>query len=78
MHQSKLRYSSSKIKNSHVPYMTKTLRKAIMKRTELETKSLKNMININLKAYKKQSNSCSKLHEKEKITYNKSNNNYEK
>ena len=26
----------------HIPYMTKTLRKAIMKQTELETKYLKN------------------------------------
>ena len=35
---------------SHVLYLTKTLRKAIMKRTELETKYLKNKTDISLKA----------------------------
>ena len=38
----------------HVPYMTKALRKAIMKRSELENKYAKNKTNENLKSFKKQ------------------------
>ena len=38
------------LRASHVPYMTKTPRKAIMKRTELEYKYLKNKTGVNLKA----------------------------
>ena len=49
---------------SHIPYMNKTLRKAIIKRTELETKYLKNNMNINLKSFKKLSNFGSKLYKK--------------
>ena len=49
--------------------MTKTLRKTIMKGTELETKHLKNMADINLIAYKKQNNFCSKLYKKERKKY---------
>ena len=37
------------LRASHVPYMTKTLRKAIMKRTELETKNFKDKSSINFK-----------------------------
>ena len=40
-----------------------------MKRTELETKYLKNKTDISLKAYQKQSNFCSKRYKKERITY---------
>ena len=47
--------------------MTKALRKAIMKRSELESKYVKNKTNENLKAYKKQRNFCSKLYKKEII-----------
>ena len=45
---------------AHVWCMTKTLRNAIMKRTELETKYLKNKtgIKIKLKEYKKQRDFC--------------------
>ena len=57
------------LRASHILYMTKTLRKAIMKRTGLETKYLKNKTDINLKAYKKQRNSCSKLYKKERKKY---------
>ena len=46
---------------NHVPYMTKALRKAIMKRSELESKHVKNKTNENLKSYKKQRNFCSKI-----------------
>ena len=46
--------------------MTKTLRKAIMKRSELESKYVKNKTSENLRSYKKQRNFCSKLHKKER------------
>ena len=54
------------LRASHVPYTIKTLRKTIMKRTELETKYLINKRSITLKTYKEQSNFCSKLHKKRK------------
>ena len=70
------------LRASHVPYMIRTLTKAIMKQTQLGTKYLKNKKGINLNAYKKQRNFCSKLYKKEtrkycnklnmnSITYNK-------
>ena len=54
-----------KLRCNCVPYMTKTLRKAIMKRSELESKYVKNKTSENLKSYKKQRNFCSKLYNKE-------------
>ena len=54
------------LRANHVPYMTKALRKAIMKRSELESKYVKNKTSENLKSYKKQRNFCSKLYKKEK------------
>ena len=42
------------IRANEVPYMTKALRKAIMKRPELKSKYLKNKSNQNIKIYKKQ------------------------
>ena len=45
--------------------MTKALRKAIMKRSELETKYFRLKANNTLKAYKKQ-NYCSRLYKKER------------
>ena len=52
------------LRTSHAPYMAKSLRKAIMKRSELESKYVKNKTNENLKSYKKQRNFCSKLYKK--------------
>ena len=49
-----------------VPYMTKAQRKTIMKRSELESKYLKNKSYQNLKVYKKKKNFCSKLYKKER------------
>ena len=46
--------------------MTKALRKAIMKRYELESKYIKNMTSQNLKLYNKQGHFCSRLYKKEK------------
>ena len=57
------------LRADHVPYMTKALRKAIMKRSELESKYVKNKTNENLKSYKKQRNFCSKLYKKERKKY---------
>ena len=57
------------LRANHVPYMTKALRKAIMKRSELESKHVKNKTNENLKSYKKQRNFCSKLYKKERKKY---------
>ena len=45
--------------------MTKTLRKAIMKRSELENKFAKNKASENLKYYEKQRNFSCKLCKKE-------------
>ena len=38
------------LRANHVPYMTKALRKAIMKRSELESKYVKNKTNENFKS----------------------------
>ena len=57
------------LRANHVPYLTKALRKAIMKRSELESKYVKNKTNENLKSYKKQRNFCSKLYKKERKKY---------
>lgn len=46
--------------------MTKALRKAIMSRSELEKKNAISKASENQKLYKKQSNFCSKLYEKER------------
>ena len=56
------------LRASYVPYMTKTLRKAIMKQTELETEYCNNKKGFNLKGYKKQRNFCGKLYKIEKNT----------
>ena len=46
--------------------MTKALRKAIMKRSELESKYLKNKSHQNMNIYKKLKIFCSKLYKKER------------
>ena len=51
------------------PYMTKALRKAIMKRSALENKYYKNRLPETGKAYKKQRNYTNKLMKKEKRKY---------
>ena len=53
---------------NHVPYMTKALRKAIMKWSELKSKYVKNKASENLKSYRKQRNFCSKLYKKERMS----------
>ena len=49
------------IRGNHAPYMTKGLRKAIMRRSELETKYHKHRDIQSLRQYKKQKKFCSKL-----------------
>ena len=54
------------VRANNVPYMSKTLRKAIMKRSALENKYYKNNNHKNQNLYKKQKNYCSRLYKKEK------------
>ena len=57
------------VRGNEVPYMTKRLRKAIMKRSELKSKYLKNKNYQNMKIYKKQKTFCSKLYKKERKNF---------
>ena len=54
------------LRANHAPYITKTLRKMIMCRSQLETKYLKTKTQTNLKPYKKHKNFCSKLYKRER------------
>ena len=51
--------------------MTKALRKAIMGRSELKRKYVKNKAGENLKSYKEQRDFCSELYKKERKKYYK-------
>ena len=55
------------IRGNHAPYTTKGLRKAIMRRSELETKYHRDI--QSLRQYKKQKHFCSKLYKKERKKY---------
>ena len=57
------------LRANHAPYITKTLRKAIMRRSQLETKYLKTKTQTNLKLYKKHNNFCSTLYKRERRKY---------
>ena len=57
------------IRANHSPYVTKALRKAIMKRSSLENKYYKDRGSESFKLYKKQKNYCSKLYKKERKKY---------
>ena len=57
------------IRANQVPYMTKALRKAIMKRSELQSKFFKNKSYQNMINYKKQRNFCNRLNKKERKNY---------
>ena len=57
------------IRANHAPYMTKTLRKAMMHRSQLETKYRKQPMDINFEHYRKQKNFCSKVYIKEQKKY---------
>ena len=57
------------LRANHPQYVTKTLRKAIMRRSKLEKIYSKKQTNESLKAYKKQKNYCSKLYKKERTNF---------
>ena len=57
---------SKKQRANHKSYMTKTLRKAIMKQSELASKYHKTKNNEDYSKFKKQRNFCSKLYKKER------------
>ena len=48
------------LRPNHAPYITKTLRRVIIGRFQLETKYLKTKSQTDLKLYKKHKNFCSK------------------
>ena len=54
------------IRANHAPYMTKPLRKAIMKRSQLQSKHLKTQNPTDYESFKKQRNYVSKMYKKEK------------
>ena len=54
---------------NHAPYITKTLRKAITHRSQLETKYLKSKTQTDLKLYKTHKNFCNKLYKRERRKY---------
>ena len=53
------------LRANHVPYTTKVLKKAILKRFEFENKYVKNKTSESLKSYKNHS-FCGKLYKKER------------
>ena len=57
------------LRANHAPYMTKILRKAIMRRSALENKYYKDRSVESNRAYKKQNNFCSRLYKKERRKY---------
>ena len=54
------------LRANHSSYMSKTLRKTIMRRSYLEKKYFKKKTDLSLRACKKQKNCCSRLYKKEK------------
>ena len=54
---------------NHVPYVSKTLRKAIMKGFCLENVYFKKQFNHSLRSYKKQINYCSRFYKKERKNF---------
>ena len=59
------------IRANHAPYMTKALRKAIMKRSELETKFHKSKTVTSYRIFKTQKNYVSRLYKKERKKFYK-------
>ena len=59
------------LRAKHVPYITKTLKKAIMRRSQLETKYLTTKTETDLNLYKMK-NFCSKLYTRQRRKYYKS------
>ena len=57
------------VRANEVPYMTRTLRKAIMRRSQLESKFLKSKSDQAKQNYKRQKNFVSKLYKKERTKF---------
>ena len=57
------------VRANEVPYMTKTLRKAIATRSRLENRYHKDKTGESLRNYRKQKNFCSRLYKKERKKY---------
>ena len=57
------------LRANNKPYMTKALRKAIMRRSTLKSKYFKNRTDENFKAFKKQKNFTNRLAKRERVKY---------
>ena len=57
------------IRANHVPYVTKALRKGIMKRSQLEKIYFKKRTQESFKRYRKQKNYCSRLYKPERKSF---------
>ena len=57
------------VRANHIPYMTKTLRKAIMRRSALENKYYKSKSLKDKEVYKKQRKFCNRLYKRERRKY---------
>ena len=57
------------LRANHAPYIIKTLRKAIMGRSQLETKYLNTKTQTNFKLYTKYKKICSKLYKRYRSKY---------
>ena len=57
------------VRANNKPYMTKALRQAIMRRSALKTRFLKNKNDENFKAFKKQKNYTRRLAKRERVKY---------
>ena len=57
------------VRANHAAYVTKTMRKAILKRTELQHRYFKIRSSENLKLFKRQRNFCSRLYKRERKKY---------
>ena len=57
------------LRANHAPYVTKTLRNGITRRSDLQTKYFKTRTPESLKKYRKQKNYCSRLYKRERKTF---------
>ena len=57
------------VRANHMPYMTKVLRKAIMKRSYLQKKYYKSKSLEDRYAFKRQRNYCNRMYKREKRNY---------
>ena len=57
------------LRTNHAPYVTKTLRKAVVRRSNFQTKYFKTRTPKSLKKYRKQKKFCSRLYKKERKTF---------